>query len=149
MRFLPNGDIFYILCHMAKDLAARIDRSLESFEPERVSAVALKAFFNLAREWGLSRDECITLLGRPSARTFYRWRAGQVAGLPQDTLERISVLLGIYKALGILFPSSERAREWLRRPNKAFGDATALDVMLRGRIDHLYRVRRHLDAWRG
>lgn len=134
---------------MATDVATRVERSLDEFEPARVSAVALKAFFNLAREWELGRDDRITLLGGPSVRTYYRWRAGQVATLPRDTLERISVLLGIYKALQILFPSGQRATQWLRRPNRAFGGESALDVMLKGRVDHLYRVRRYLDAWRG
>ncbi len=134
---------------MAEDVATRLDRSLEAFEPARVSAVAVEAFFNLAREWELGREERVTLLGRPSVRTYYRWRAGQVSALPHDTLERISVLLGIYKALHILLPTAERANAWLRRPNKAFGGETALEVMLKGRVDHLYRVRRYLDAWRG
>lgn len=124
-------------------------RPLEEFDPAEVDAVALKAFFNLAAEWELRRDEQITLLGAPSERTFYRWRAGAVAGLPKDTLERISVLLGIYKAVNILLPVRERAAAWIRRPNKAFGGETALDVMLKGRIDNLYQVRRYLDAWRG
>ncbi len=135
--------------HMTTDVAANVDRSLEAFEPARVSAVALKAFFSLAREWQLERAEQITLLGGPSVRTYYRWRSGQAPVLPRDTLERISVLLGIYKALHVLFPVPERANAWLRRPNEAFGGSTALDVMLKGRVDHLYRVRRYLDAWRG
>lgn len=124
-------------------------RALEELDPAQVDSVALKAFFNLAAEWELKRDEQITLLGAPSERTFYRWRGGSVAGLPKDTLERISVLLGIYKAINILLPVRERAAAWIRRPNKAFGGETALDVMLKGRIDNLYQVRRYLDAWRG
>lgn len=122
---------------------------LEAFDPADVDAVALKAFFNLASEWGLRREEQVTLLGGPSERTFYRWRAGKVAGLPADTLERISVMLGIYKAINILLPVRERAAGWVKRPNKAFGGESALDVMLKGRVDNLYRVRRYLDAWRG
>lgn len=124
-------------------------RPLDSFDRADVDTVALKAFFNLAAEWGLRREEQVTLLGSPSQRTFYRWRAGKVSGLPADTLERISVLLGIYKAINILLPVRERAAAWIKRPNKAFGGESALDVMLRGRVDNLYQVRRHLDAWRG
>jgi Protein of unknown function (DUF2384) len=122
---------------------------LAAVDAAEVDAVALKAFFNLASEWSLSRDEQITLLGGPSPRTYYRWKAGNVAALPRDTLERISVLLGIYKAGHILLPLPQRANEWVRRPNKAFGGASALHVMLEGRVDHLYAVRRYLDAWRG
>lgn len=123
--------------------------ALGTYDPARVGSVALKAFFNLAHEWELGRDEQIILLGGPSVRTYYRWKAGGAATLPRDTLERISVLLGIYKALHILLPARERANSWVKRANKAFGGETALEVMLKGRVDHLYRVRRYLDAWRG
>jgi hypothetical protein len=130
--------------------AADVDApELHAYDPAQVGSVALKAFFNLAREWELARDEQIVLLGGPSVRTYYRWKAGDVATLPRDTLERISVLLGIYKAVHILLPARERANSWVKRANKAFGGETALDVMLKGRVDHLYRVRRYLDAWRG
>jgi hypothetical protein len=123
--------------------------AISAFDRKRVDAVALQAFFRLASEWGLSTGDQITLLGRPSRRTFYRWRAGDVAGLPPDSLERVSVLLGIYKALAILLPVPERAHGWVTRANAAFGGRSALEVMRQGRVDDLYQVRRHLDAWRG
>lgn len=124
-------------------------RPVTAFDRSRVDAVALKAFFNLSAEWGLTPTDQLTLLGQPSRRTFYRWRAGEVAGLPADTLERISVLLGVYKALNILLPIRERANAWVKRDNTAFGGRSALDVMKQGRVDDLYQVRRYLDAWRG
>lgn len=122
---------------------------LDAFDRRRIDAVALKAFFNLAGEWQLTSDDQRLLLGQPSRRTFYRWRAGDVAGLPADTLERISVLLGIYKALSVLLPAKDRANAWVTRANQAFGGRSALEVMRQGRVDDLYQVRRHLDAWRG
>jgi len=122
---------------------------LEAFDPADVDRVALKAFFAIAEEWCLSREQSITLLGSPSERTFYRWRSGAVSALPKDTLERISIIMGIYKAAHILLPDPERANAYMSRPNTAFDDESALDVMLKGRVDHLYQVRRHLDAWRG
>lgn len=128
---------------------ARSAPPLTSFDPRQVDAVALKAFFNLAAEWDLSVEEQLTLLGRPGRRTLYRWKAGDVAALPPDTLERISVLLGTYKALEILLPVPGRAQAWIRRPNEAFGGRSGLEVMLGGKVDDLYQVRRHLDAWRG
>lgn len=120
-----------------------------AFDPADVDRVALKAFFSLVDEWQLGRDEAITLLGQPSERTYYRWRDGKVASLPADTLERISVMLGIYKAAHVLLPDPERANAYMRRANSSFGGASALDVMLQGRVENLYQVRRHLDAWRG
>ena len=130
-----------------------VDRPLAgpaaNYDPAEVDRVALKAFFGLVEEWQLGRDEAITLLGRPSERTYYRWRDGKVASLPADTLERISVMLGIYKAAHVLLPDPERANAYMRRPNTAFVGKSALDVMLKGRVENLYQVRRHLDAWRG
>jgi hypothetical protein len=128
---------------------ARPARPIASLDRKRVDAVALKAFFKLALEWQLSADDQLVLLGQPSRRTFYRWRTGEVAALPADTLERISVLLGIYKALAILLPVKNRANAWVKRANTAFGGRSALEVMRQGRVDDLYQVRRHLDAWRG
>ena len=123
--------------------------ALDTLDPTEVDRVALKAFFAMADEWKLSREQATTLLGGPSERTFYRWRSGEVSGLPKDTLERISVMMGIYKAAHILLPEPERANAYIRRPNTAFDDQSALDVMLKGRVDNLYQVRRYLDAWRG
>jgi len=122
--------------------------SLDHFDLAQVKRVAAESFFNLVDKWGLTREQAITLLGKPSARTYYRWRQGQVAGLSQDTLERISVMLGIYKATHILLPVAERADAYIKRPNAAFGHQSALEIMLKGRMDSLYQVRRHLDSWR-
>ena len=122
---------------------------VRSLDPVEVDRVAVKAFFALADEWQLSRDQAITLLGSPSERTYYRWRSGDVSSLPKDTLERISVMMGIYKAAHILLPDPARANGYIARPNTAFDGQSALDVMLQGRVENLYQVRRHLDAWRG
>ena len=113
----------------------------------RANDVAAKMFFRLAAEWGLNRQQQITLLGKPSERTFYRWRSGHVAHLPHDTLERISVLIGIREATHILLPIPDRANAWVKRPNDAFGGRSALEVMLLGRVEHLYQVRRLLESW--
>lgn len=114
-----------------------------------VARVALKAFFKLSQAWGLTREEAQVLLGSPSESTYYRWRQGKVASLPRDTLERISVLIGIYKALHILFPIATRADDYIRRANSDFAGRSAMDVMLQGSVDALYQIRRYLDSWRG
>jgi hypothetical protein len=71
--------------------------------------------------------------------------------LPRDTLERLSYLLGIYKALQLLLPEAQAADEWIRRPNEAplFGGRSALERMLSGNVADLYLVRQYLDAQRG
>ncbi|MHB8824438.1 MAG: antitoxin Xre-like helix-turn-helix domain-containing protein, partial [Thiobacillus sp.] len=75
-----------------------------------ISAAGLRAFFNIARDWGLNTDEQIVLLGTPSRSTFFKWKsAPESADLKRDTLERLSYLLGIYKALQVLLPSTTSA----------------------------------------
>lgn len=118
----------------------------------RLSPPALRTFVNLARAWRLSVDEQRTLLGMPARSTFFKWiRAPQHADLAPDTLERLSYLLGIYKALHTLFTDGEQADGWLRRPNAAppFNGQSALERMLGGRVADLYEVRRYLDGQRG
>jgi hypothetical protein len=109
---------------------------------------ALAVFFGLAEEWSLSADQQMKLLGSPARSTFFKWKkeGGLISG---DTLERISHLLAIHKALNILFTDPDRATAWLRRPNKYFDDLTAMDVMLGGKLSDIYRVRAYVDAQRG
>lgn len=117
-----------------------------------MSAAGLRAFFNIARDWDLSIDEQIVLLGSPGRSTFFKWKAApESARLSRDTLERLSLLLGIYKALQILLPEPAGADAWVKRPNSAppFGGARALDRMLAGNVSDLVVVRQYLDAMRG
>jgi hypothetical protein len=112
---------------------------------------ALRTFFNLAKAWELSEQEQMKLLGLNSRSTLHAWKGGRVSKVSRDTLERISYLLGIFKAINILLPDTKRADEWVRLPNKAplFGGRSALDRMTTGNIGDLYVVRQYLDAQRG
>ena len=117
-----------------------------------LSAAGLRAFFNIARDWGLSTDEQMVLLGAPGRSTFFKWKsAPEAADLKRDTLERLSYLLGIYKALQILLPAAAAADAWVKKPNSAplFGGRSALDRMLGGNVADLVAVRQYLDARRG
>ncbi|WP_353254610.1 MbcA/ParS/Xre antitoxin family protein [Burkholderia anthina] len=117
-----------------------------------MSAAGLRVFFNIARDWELTIDEQIVLLGSPGRSTFFKWKASpESARLSRDTLERLSLLLGIYKALQILLPQPSAADTWVKRPNDAapFGGKRALDRMLAGNVGDLVAVRQYLDAMRG
>lgn len=121
-------------------------------DPKKIACAALQAFFSLSDRWGLHAKEERTLLGEPAESTFFNWKASKSASkLNRDTLERISYLMGIYKALNILLPSEQAANEWLKKPNDAplFGGESALNRMLGGNVNDLADVRRYLDAWRG
>ena len=84
-----------------------------------LSGPALRTFFRIAELWGLSADEQMTLLGVTSRSTFFKWKRAQDVTLPKDTLERISYILGIYKALQILLLDERAADAWIRQPNTA------------------------------
>lgn len=113
--------------------------------------VLLRTFFRIADAWKLSSKEAMTLLGLRSRSTYHVWKEGNSGPLSRDTLERISYVLGIYKALQMLLPSHESADAWIRKPNTAplFGGRSALERLVSGNVADLYEVRRYLDAQRG
>jgi hypothetical protein len=117
----------------------------------RLSAPGLKAFFRIAELWGLTTDEQMKLLGLTNRSTLFNWRRDPNVSLPKDTLERLSYILGIYKALAILLPNDKTADAWVRQSNEAptFGGRSALDRMLSGQVADLFVVRQYLDAQRG
>lgn len=115
-----------------------------------MAAAGLRAFIRIAQAWELSVEEQLVLLGSPGRSTFFTWRKQpEKAHLSRDTLERLSYILGIFKALQILFPTPADADAWVRKPNQAFGGRPALAVMLAGNVSDLNDVRRYLDAVRG
>jgi antitoxin Xre/MbcA/ParS-like protein len=117
----------------------------------QMSGPAMRTFFNVAEAWKLTGEEQRALLGWPPESTFYKYKAGQIATLPYDTLVRISLVLGIYKDLQILYPEPALADQWVRLPNTnpLFGGRPALALMTEGGMDALHQVRRLLDGRRG
>lgn len=124
------------------DLSLRVER-------ERLSAPALKAFFNIAARWKLRDEDARALLGGLSNGPFYEWKRNPDRTLDTDRLTRISYLIGIYKALRILH-DVPLADEWVRLPNTnpIFAGATPLSYMSRGGVPAMLTVRRLLDARR-
>lgn len=112
------------------------------------AAAMFRASLNLFRLWGVNDDQAAIILDLPR-RTFARWKAGDIGRLGRDGKARLSNLMGIHKALKIIFNDVSRGYAWIRAPNEAFGGATALSVMLGGELTDLMRVRRYLDAERG
>ena len=119
--------------------------------PEKLAPAALRTFFRIASAWELTQVEARALLGDPPESTYYKWKSGKVGSVPGDLLERISYVLGIYKALQILLPEPGAADAWVRRPNAAplFNGRSALELMLSGRVADLFLVRQYLDWERG
>ncbi len=107
-----------------------------------------RAVIALFDHWGLTDAEASTLLGDISARTFQRWKQGQLGRVGNDLAARLSNLIGIHKALRLLFAEKARGYGWIKRPNATFGGKSALAIMLGGQLTDLMRVRRYLDAQR-
>ncbi len=116
----------------------------------RLSAAARKAFLKLLKQWTLKDEEGRQLLGGISSGTFYEIKRGATKTLNQDQLTRISLLLGIFKSLAILFPDG-LAKVWPTRQNDnpLFGGETPVSFMVTGGIPAMIAVRQLLDARRG
>lgn len=115
---------------------------------EEAGALA-RTTVNLFKAWGLSDAEASTLLGGLSARTWARWKEGQIGRIDRDLRMRMAHLMGIHKGLRYLFKDPARGYEWIRKPNAAFAGRSALDLMLRGEMADLQAMREWLDAERG
>jgi Protein of unknown function (DUF2384) len=114
---------------------------------------ALRTVFNILQAWEVKVKHFGVLLG-VSQPTMHRWKANPAAAAKansRDLEERLSYILGIYKALQILLPDSQSADSWVNRPNSAavFGGRTPLERIMGGRVADLYEVRRWLDGQRG
>jgi hypothetical protein len=119
-------------------------------ERERLSKAALKGFFKLADAWKLRDEDARELLGGLSSSTFYEWKKNPDRVLEVDRITRISYLVGIYKALHILY-GDKLADEWVSLPNKnvIFAGRTPLGYMQAGGLLAMQSVRKLLDARRG
>ena len=118
--------------------------------PQAIDHGAVKrAFFRIMDAWDVRDPEARVLLGKPSRTTFYAWKKAEGGKLSHDTLERVSYVLGIYKALQLLFSNPEQADAWMKKPNAAFGGRSALAHALGGRVVDLAYVRQYLDFIRG
>jgi hypothetical protein len=129
-----------------------VDTAPRVFVPEPVTedeaAAMFRAVMKLLALWSVTDEQAATLLDMP-LRTYRRWKAGDIGRIDRDGAARLSNLIGIHKALRIIFREPQRAYGWVSAANEAFGGRTALDVMLGGELTDLMRVRRYLDAERG
>lgn len=121
----------------------------------RLSPPAMRTFLAIADLWGLTEEERRLVLGYPARSTYHGWcRQARMHGgftLDVDVLTRISAVLGIHQALGILFPDERAGVAWLRGPHGApvFGGQAPIALVTSGSQDALLTVRRFLDGARG
>jgi Protein of unknown function (DUF2384) len=134
----------------------RLDPS--RFDPanrRRLSGPGLRTFLAIADLWRLTEEQRRLILGLPSRSTYQSWakavREHRDITLDVDVLMRISAILGIHQALGVLMASEAEQIAWLRGPHRAipFGGQAPLGLITSGTQDGLLTVRRFLDAARG
>jgi hypothetical protein len=132
-RHLPSSDV---------DLTDRSAR-------ERLSGPALRAFFNIMARWQVRDEDARGLLGGVTNGPYYELKRRPDRVLDMDRLTRVSLLVGIFKALNVLY-SEALADRWVHLPNtnRIFGGVTPLAYMLQGGLPALLTVRRLLDARR-
>ena len=116
----------------------------------RLSPAAVSAFFAIVEKWDLRNEDAMALLGGTSHGRYYELKKNRKGLLSQDELTRISLLIGIFKALNILF-SQRLANQWTSRPNAnpMFNNSPPLELLVRGGVPGMIGVRRLLDHRRG
>ena len=122
----------------------------EKSERERLSPAAMRTFFNIMDRWEIRDEDGRALLGGVSNGAFYDMKKSPDRVLEADRLLRISYLIGILKALNILY-SEKLADSWIQlaNSNRIFGGQAPLAYMIKGGLPAMQIVRRLLDARRG
>jgi Protein of unknown function (DUF2384) len=142
----------YAIREKAMATLLHVDTDARDFAPvpitDEEAAAMFRAANNLFRLWSITDEQAAILLDLP-VRSYRRWKAGDIGRFDRDRKARLSNLLGIHKALRIIFHEPQRGYAWLRAPNARFGGKAALDIMLGGELTDLMRVRRYLDSERG
>jgi uncharacterized protein (DUF2384 family) len=122
--------------------------AIGGYSTKQVEAMQ-RAVIQLFDRWGVTDANAATLLGGISTKTFQRWKSGQYGNPSRDQADRMSLLLGIHKALRIIYSEAARGYRWISAPNELFDGESALDIMMRGGIEDIRRIRTYLDSVRG
>ncbi|HVJ09182.1 MAG TPA: hypothetical protein VM554_12440 [Acidisarcina sp.] len=131
-----------------------VDVSADLSDPKtqkRLSPAAIKGFLRIMEKWRIKDSDARKLLGGMSTGSFYGLKKEAAPRtLDQDTLTRISLLIGIFKALNILY-SESLADAWINLPNRnsMFRGVTPLAYMIQRGQPGMLHVRQMLDSRRG
>jgi hypothetical protein len=114
----------------------------------RLSSTAVGAFAKIAKIWSLNDVQALGLLGVVTVSSFLEWKTGMEGRtLDEDTLMRISFLIGIFESLNICY-GQHLADSWVTLPNEnpIFAGEVPVDFMVRHGQLGMAIVRRLLDA---
>ena len=131
------------------EVAPPVDLS-DRAERERLGADAARAFFNIMARWKIRDGDARRLLGGMSNGAYYALKKRPDRTLDEDRIRRISYLVGIFRALNVLY-GEELADRWMKLPNRnrIFAGLTPHEYLMRGGLPGFATVRKLLDARRG
>jgi hypothetical protein len=115
-----------------------------------MTQAGMRGLARMGDHWGLTVDQQRVLLGDLPKTTYYAVLKGEARTVSNDTLERLSLLLGIWANLEILMPNPVSSSSWIKRAHSdpRFGGHSPLAWILQGTVTALVDVRRYLEAWR-
>ena len=118
--------------------------------PKDLQAVALKAYDRIADSWSLTVSEAAALADMSESTWKRARRPGYGGTLTKDQMLRLSALVGLYKSLSLYFDPPISLR-WPKIANHGpeFDGHRPIDVMTRGGLPRILRVRTYVDALRG
>jgi hypothetical protein len=119
-----------------------------AYAPDEIEAMQRTVGAVLGR-WGVTDVDAAVILGGISPKTYRRWRDGEYGRVNRDLADRMSYILGIHRALRIIFAEPAQGYRWMQQPNARFAGQTPLQLLLRGGMEDLRRLRRYLDSVRG
>ena len=113
-----------------------------------LSAAGMRTFIRISERWGLNDSEAAAVIACGASVIQDARHNREIEGLTAEQLQRLSLVLGIYRAINILLPVPARADVWLHRPNSAeiFGGRTPLELMSSNLISDIVAVRKYVDA---
>jgi hypothetical protein len=115
---------------------------------ENACASAIQDFVNIARKWELTAEQARCLLGAVDVPTYFAWQADpHGTSLDQEIMTRISLALGIFRALNICFGEA-LADQWVTLKNRGllFAGQAPIDFMIERGPAGMKTVRRLLDS---
>ncbi len=100
--------------------------------------------------WGFSPDEMPPVFGlSPSQFEGFRATGLGEESVSEELTIRVSLILGIERALEMLLAEEADIRDWINRPSNApvFQGYPPKSIFLTGRLDDLREIRTYLDGW--
>jgi hypothetical protein len=86
------------------------EKLLSEYSLKEASNISLSAFWKIMDQWGVESEDQISLIGIKTDLNCYELKKINVSSLSSEMIERIALVLKIYKYLEILFPNLEQSR---------------------------------------